>query len=207
MIIEEVLPSVGEVRADYIPHISDPVKEDFRSDVFDQNPMRYAKLWIDLGLRHPLIYLDAFLYQCHGYWYPDTPYWCVDTGILDNELGLTMRNSAVAELIRELETKLEQIPIVSTMYRPATYIWLLMFAAALLVCKKKKRLLTPMVILAGIWLTTLLSPVFAEYRYVYGIVLSAPFFLVVAVNENCCDNQEEKRNDKARPLLKDEDMI
>ena len=40
----------------------------------------------------------------------------------------------------------------------------------------------PMMLLLGVWLTTLLSPVFAEYRYVYGLILCAPFFLILSVS-------------------------
>ena len=58
--------------------------------------------------------------------------------------------------------------------------WLTLIACGLLLCKKRAKLLTPVLFLLGVWLTTLLSPVYAEYRYVYSIIVAAPFLLGMA---------------------------
>lgn len=180
-ILEEIFPSVQAVRDAYLPYLSDPVKDIMRADVFDANPARYVKLWARIGQKHPLVYLDAMLYQGHGYWYPDTPYWCVDLSILENDLGLTMRQSKLGDVIRGMQRMAEKLPVVGNLYRPAFYVWIALLACGILICKRRWRMLTPMLFLLGIWLTTLLSPVVAEFRYVYGIIASAPLCLSMAL--------------------------
>lgn len=179
-ILEEIFPSVEEVRWAYIPHISDPVKDLFQADVFNADPLRYAKVWLQLGLRHPLVYLDAFLYQGHGYWYPDTPYWTVYVGIYENEFGLTTPATHAAQALHSHHDRLEWSRVTGWLYRPGSYVWLTLIACGLLLCKKRAKLLTPVLFLLGVWLTTLLSPVYAEYRYVYSIIVAAPFLLGMA---------------------------
>ena len=126
------------------------------------------------------MYLDAFLYQGHGYWYPNTPYWTVYSNIYPNDLGLKMEETKAASALRNLQERLERHPVVGYLYRPGTYVWMLLIACGLLLCKRRALLLTPMLFLLGLWLTTLLSPVFAEYRYLYGVSVCAPYLLGVA---------------------------
>ena len=75
--LEEIFTSVEEVRWAYSPELSDPVKDLLNNDVLMSNPLRYLKVWAQIGMEHPLVYLDAFLYHTHGYWYPDVPYWAI----------------------------------------------------------------------------------------------------------------------------------
>ena len=179
-VLGEVFTSVEEMRMVYNPEISDPVKDLFLSDVFNKDPLRYAKVWLQIGIRNPLVYLDAFLYQGHGYWYPNTPYWTVYSNIYPNDLGLKMEETKAASALRNLQERLERHPVVGYLYRPGTYVWMLLIACGLLLCKRRALLLTPMLFLLGLWLTTLLSPVFAEYRYLYGVSVCAPYLLGVA---------------------------
>ena len=179
-ILEEIFPSVEEVRWAYVPYISDPVKNLFKSDVFNSNPLRYAEVWLKLGISHPLVYLDAFLNQCYGYWYPDTLYWTVYHKISDNELGLSIPQNSATIALSSLHEQLQLNKVVGYLYRPGSYVWLVLIVCGLLLCKSQARHLTPVLFLLGIWLTTLLSPVFAEYRYVYSITVSAPYLLGVA---------------------------
>ena len=178
--LEEIFPSIEEVSNSYAPHISDPVKELFRSEVFNENPQKYIKVWLELGLRHPLVYLDAFLYQGHGYWYPNTPYWTVLYFSAENNFDMKIEATEAVKTLRSLHDRLEVHPIIGWLYRPATYVWLVLIACGLLLCKRRALLLTPMLFLLGLWLTTLLSPVFAEYRYLYGVSVCAPYLLGVA---------------------------
>ena len=57
------------VQDKYNPKLSDQVKLHFRNDVFDENPAKYASLWLRTGLSHPAAYLNAWLMTSYGYWY------------------------------------------------------------------------------------------------------------------------------------------
>ena len=176
------LDSLGEL---YHPHISDPVKsrEVFLVDVFDQDPAKYLKSWAKIGIKHPVSYVEAFLLQCYGYWYPDVSYWIVHNDIEDNELGLEMieeRNNARFELSMLTRDISQQRPT-AILYSLGLMVWLMMIAAVLLWLKGQGKLASPIFILAGLWLTTMASPVYCEYRYMYGFVVCVPLFLGLAL--------------------------
>ena len=68
--LHEVLPE--EALLLYNPKLSDPVKVHFQNQVYDANRSRYAKLWLKIGLKKPLSYVNAWLMNSYGFWYPDT---------------------------------------------------------------------------------------------------------------------------------------
>ena len=178
--LEEIFPSVEELGCAYNPNLSDPVKALLRNDVLMSDPMRYLKVWAQLGMEHPLVYLDVLLYHTHGYWYPDVPYWAVDRGIYKNWYGLQRHESLGTKLLEKLYDVLESAPGFGALCRPAPYVWVVLIALAVLVCKRRARLASPWLLLAGIWLTSMASPVFAEFRYMYGVIVCAPFCVGIA---------------------------
>ena len=152
-------------------------------DVFDQDPVKYLKSWAKIGIKHPVSYVEAFLLQCYGYWYPDVSYWIVHNDIEDNELGLEMReerNNARFELSMLTRDISQQRPT-AILYSLGLMVWLMMIAAVLLWLKGQGKLASPVFILAGLWLTTMASPVYCEYRYMYGFVVCVPLFLGLAL--------------------------
>ena len=55
----------------YNARLSDLVKSKFNNQTFQLNPGKYLQLWAKIGIRKPLIYLNAWLMTSYGYWYPD----------------------------------------------------------------------------------------------------------------------------------------
>ena len=179
--LEEIFPSVEEVRWAYDPAASDPVKAILRNDVLMSNPMRYLKIWAQLGMKHPLVYLDVLLYHTHGYWYPNVPYWTIERGIYENPFGLEADEPFGSKLLGQMYDAMEDSPVFSALCRPAPYVWVVMIAFAALVCKRRARLASPWMLLVGIWLTSMASPVFAEFRYMYGVVACIPLCVGIAL--------------------------
>ena len=64
----------------YNPKLADSVKLNFLEDNFKADPGKYIKLWAKKGIEHPDIYVNSFLMNTYGYWYPDT--------ILDGYTGI-----------------------------------------------------------------------------------------------------------------------
>ena len=65
----EVLPQ--DYLITYNPRISDVLKSGFDNRAYASDPAKYKKLWFDIGCRKPLMYLNAWLVNSYGYWYPD----------------------------------------------------------------------------------------------------------------------------------------
>ena len=60
--------------ARYTPRVSDPVKDTFNSELFAKDPLRFIKLWAEVGIREPVTYAAAFLSTNIGFWNPFMQY-------------------------------------------------------------------------------------------------------------------------------------
>ena len=184
-ILEEVLPDIEQLGEKYNSGISDPIKEGdtFLSREFEKDPLRYGGSWLRLGLRYPQTYIDAFLLQSYGYWYTDLDYFNVTPIIVKNDLGLS-QNAAFAGLREKVILLHENL----AMYRPTAIlysvgllVWLEMIAVVLLGMKRQWKPVSASLLIWGVWLTTLASPVFCEYRYLYALVVTVPLFLSLSL--------------------------
>ena len=187
-VLWELFPELDKLGEIYSPHISDPVKsaEVFNSWAFDSDPMKYLASWAKIGLKHPVSYVEAFLLQCYGYWYPDVEYWIIHNDIEENQLGLEMRPESIGTRFEMsmLARDISQSEPTAILFSLGLMVWLMIIAAALLVLKGRGRTASPIFILAGLWLTTLASPVYCEYRYMYSFVVCVPLFLGLAIGLN-----------------------
>lgn len=184
-VLKEIFPDLENLGNKYDPTLSDSVKAPatFMSDEFEKDPVKYMKAWARIGVRYPLNYVEAFLMQSYGYWYPDVTYTIVNSGISSNEFGLTHksdRETLRSELVKSYY-ELSKLRPVSIIFSLGLMVWLTIIAAALLCLKGQGRLASPLWIMAMLWLTTLASPVYCEYRYLYGLVVSVPLFLGLAL--------------------------
>ena len=73
-VIDQVL-AANEIAELYQPNISDRVKETFREDATADEVKAYFVLWLEQGLRYPLVYLDATVNMMHNLFSPlgDSP--------------------------------------------------------------------------------------------------------------------------------------
>ncbi len=174
----------SELETRYNPRNSDRVKDlnYFKSDIFDENPGSFAKLWFDIGREHPLTYTEAFLLQNYGYWYPDTYYWSVYYFMEPNDLGLTQDyfTSFRVAIFSMFESMSRFMPT-AILFSPGLFTWILLFAFCILILKRRRDIIPSTGILFGILLTAMASPIYCELRYVYGIVVSTPFILVMSL--------------------------
>lgn len=69
--IKWYLPNWGS----YNPYICDPVKfSPVSNKRLSDNPARFLKLWINVGLKNPGVYFDAFLKLTVNFWCPSSSY-------------------------------------------------------------------------------------------------------------------------------------
>lgn len=54
----------------YRPTVSDMVKQGFRGEEFQRNKGDFFRLWVQLGVKHPLTYVNSFLINTVDAWYP-----------------------------------------------------------------------------------------------------------------------------------------
>lgn len=159
----------------YDPVCADPVKAPsiFSSEAFQNNKGKFLKSWLRLGLRHPREYLDAFLMQNYGYWYTDTDEAAVSYSIYEpNDFGLSNNKhfeSARYKLMELLGRIMNSSPA-AILFSIGFSFWLLVLTMVILWLRGCGKYAVPLMIIAALWLTTLASPVYCSYRYLYPMV-------------------------------------
>lgn len=165
----------------YNPEIADPIMASVKMDSFINDKSGFYKLFIDLFLKHPLIFVESFLYSSRGYWYPDTYYWIIGGYVYKNNHGIKSEKLftpmiAQGTIIRIVE-KMRMIPIVGMIFSLGFMLWLLVLSVMYLVLTYRGKYILMYVPVFVVWLIAIVSPVFAEYRYVYPLFVSAPLLM------------------------------
>ncbi len=180
----------------YTPRLSDPVKYRFANETFARDKGKYAKLWLRVGLKKPLIYLNAWWMTSYGFWYPDTvinvyggntvfTFTYKDNSYFGYEVEQPgVRESKIPwldEVYRKLSLEVwkEKVPVVSWLFSPGAMFWLYAFLFAWLLSRGRYELLYPFLPIFLIWLTVLLGPTYLP-RYVLFFWYALPLFLAVA---------------------------
>ena len=173
----------------YDPQTVDPVKyETFRYDQVDfirHNAGKYARLYLSLGLRYPGDYLKAWIDETRGYWNGGYFYWIYTLQTEENILGINQAEGAnpLARLYAAWFRFLEKPAALQPLYSIGLQVWILVACCALCCLQKRKQWLIAvpaLVLTAGLWLGT---PVYAEFRYAYPMMLCAPLVLMVTIFE------------------------
>lgn len=201
--LHEILPE--DALALYRPKLSDPVKYYFQNDAFDADKFKYIKLWVKIGLKKPLSYINAWLINSYGFWYPDT---VIDVYYGNSCATFTYQDSSYFEYeveqpgVREskipwldeayrrmsLEVVKEKIPIVSMLFSPGFMFWCYAFAFGYALYRKKYHILIPYLLLLLVWLTVLLGPTYLV-RYVLILWFALPLFAAIVFEEKRFENE------------------
>ena len=62
---------VENVWEDYNPILSDPVKFNFNNEYFSENKSEFISIWLKLFVKYPKDYIEAFISNSYGYYYPE----------------------------------------------------------------------------------------------------------------------------------------
>lgn len=171
----------------YDPQTVDPVKfETFRHDQTDhirQNAKDYLKLYLQLGIRYPGDYLKAWIDETRGYWNGGYFFWIYTLESGENTLGIvpTAGTNPIARLYAAWFRFAEKPAALQSLYSIGLQVWILV-ACSLVCCLQKRKqwliAVPALVLTVGLWLGT---PVFAEFRYAYPMVLSSPLVLMTTL--------------------------
>lgn len=139
----------------------------------------YLKLWINLGLRYPGTYVQAFIDQTKGYWYPMAPEQTVFWGITEHETGLVSQavlKGPVILKICEVLTKLYTIfPIYGILYSMGAMFWILILCGAVAVRNRHYAVVGMCQPVFWITITLFLAtPLVADLRYNYPLIVAIP---------------------------------
>lgn len=191
LMIDQVLPA-DQAASYYNPYLFDIVKGFIRDaghqEVIAQQKWDYFKLWLHVGLRNPLRYLEAEVKQTAGYWafdISDYQYVIEGSSMVDNPFGVTKQrkvfsyNSELA--MQEFLARFQDT--YNNVWSLGRSTWILLFCIAYAVYNRKKVMIfIPYIML----LVTLLlaAPVYHETRYIYGLFMALPVLLEYSIGRD-----------------------
>lgn len=178
---------LDKVKELYEPYCVDPIKfQAFRREnlnYIQDNLSEYIKLYLRFFQRRPDIFLEAWADVTKGFWcggFSDPMY---DMGVVANELGL-MQSSGDSKLALKLIgfcDFLRYNTLLEPLYAIGLHVWAIFACFIINMIQNKKLCLLSipfMIISIGLMFG---SPVVAEFRYGYPMVLAAPFLLAVTI--------------------------
>lgn len=156
----------------------------------------FIKFWARELFHFPIEYIDAFLLNCKGYWDPnDTSFAAVYGEWPDTSVGalITVRYPIRVEypnLLPPLQKALDflyfrneyqSIPGLSALIHPATYSWMLLYAIAWAIWRKKWAALGTSMLMLMYLLTLFLGPC-TLVRYCYYLMPCAPVLTATLIS-------------------------
>lgn len=175
----------------YDPVISDPVKALViynNADYLVEHKGDFFRLWLDLGLAYPRDYMEAFIDQTKGYWYPAPAGLRTFEGMSPNEAGLVWPHLLRGQLpvrISEILLKMPDIfPVYGLLWSIGAFTWAMLFLMAYQFLYGSRRSLIVYLPFLGTILTLLIAtPVASDLRYAYPLFLGMPFLISLAILE------------------------
>lgn len=179
----------------YNPKLADDVKVNFLADNFKADPKKYISLWVRKGLEHFDIYVNSFLMNTYGYWYPDTvldgyrgkhtadviygdsSYFAFSTERPGKRMHLCPALEKFYEKI-SLEIYQQKLPVISMLFSVGFWHWIYLFTAVYLLARKNKKQLFALAPTGLHYLIILLGPI-ALVRYVLYLFFGVPLVLAL----------------------------
>ncbi|MBQ6807356.1 MAG: hypothetical protein IJO97_08005 [Lachnospiraceae bacterium] len=174
----------------YNPTFADNMKELVRAgnqDYLVAHKGEFFKLWAELGISYPMDYLKAYVNQTYGYWYPDSFYLVAEgEGISASSLGVShtpLIGGPIVVKAKEISIKLgSMVPIYSLLWSMGVAFWFFLFCIGNSWIREEKAKLVYYLPSFTLYLTVLIAtPVATDFRYVYFMVFSLPFYLMVTL--------------------------
>ena len=190
--LEAVVP-LEEIDDYYNPYLFDMTKNYIRQygdqRVIAENKWAYARLWLKVGLRNPMLYVEAHIRQTAGYYALHIPHDQIlysEYFMVDNPFGIENERKvfsydvslSMGDFLQWFQTFYNKV------WSLGMNTWLLLFALACTFYRRRRAIsFAPCVMLLGSLL--LATPVYNEFRYAYGVFVALPFLFSVAFGRGC----------------------
>lgn len=174
----------------YKEYISDPVKilVRFREPYLLDHKSVFFKIWLDIGIRYPEEYIQAWIKQTRGFWHGGYNYWIWATGVQNtdwvNSMGIkqTIHSYWVTEMRDRYLSAFMNNKALMPLLSIGFHFWILIaFLCCNIINGRKVEVFTSIPCLA-ITLTLLIAtPVFSEFRYAYATFICLPFISLCSI--------------------------
>lgn len=167
----------------YDPRLSDPIKDTSNPDMDGSDLAAYLGAFVKMGLRHPGVYLNAWLNMIYGYFYPSdsNTIFCLTLNSPDQG-GLVLTqderlDAARLELHNIFYFRLRRIPGAGCLFYVNTVSWSFLLLLVYAVLRGGIKAAAPWMFFFGTLGICLLSPKSGEIRYLMPILYALPVML------------------------------
>lgn len=185
---------LDESYREYRPDISDPVKCHTNTYVPRYRAKEFVKTYLNLFVQYPGDYVNAALAVNAGYLSPgdvshahinengtETGLGYVQTRWVESELNPRgiYKDSKWESLHQILEKWADdnaylKLPVIKYLFVPGTFLWCYLFLACGLLVHRRFRMLLPLSLVLGYYITLFLGPT-VQMRYLYPVMIALPF--------------------------------
>ncbi len=174
---------IEEVRRDYIPWISDPVKIIIRRthpDYLNEHKWEYFTLWLRLGLRYPQHYFQAWIDETKGYWNGGYRDRVVISGLQENPFGIVrlQQNHLISGVVNNWVNKFLGMPVFEIFRSIGFHVWIVVLTWFVLMIRKRKEGIICILPIAVILSLLISTPVSGEFRYAYAVFTAFPLIVL-----------------------------
>jgi len=197
-LVREYIPDIEL----YNPRNADKLKTFFNDERYQQNKGEFWKLYLEIGLSHPLEYVDAFLTLHVNYWYilaePVDP---ISKRVYIETDGIYMPEYPVEKAlllpnlfsfyknIADFNTENMVRPVIHLLFAISTPFVVLFLIVYDVIRRKRKEGVLILAPYLGLYLTYLLGPL-SNFRYVYPFFLAMP--LLITAGFGTAENENER---------------
>lgn len=175
---------LSDIAGLYNPDLSDPVKNSVKSVLSDEQLKNYFTIWKNQFFRHPDSYIQSFINNIYGYFYPDKKeiqhlYIQKFNGWEKWEdeylsVGYAIENDSSRNVIDNYIHSLYNMPVIGLFFSPGFHVYLLLGCLFCLIGHKKGRQAAVLIPSFCKLLICLASPVNASVRYTLPIMAVLP---------------------------------
>ncbi|MGN0774197.1 MAG: DUF6020 family protein [Candidatus Ventricola sp.] len=179
------------------PYLADNAKGYLNQEKLREDPSGLLDLWARVGKKNKRVYAEAFLMLNIGSWYPDdlthTRVYLDASGILKgylqtDEYDFKQYGVEIQHPLPRLSNFINRIcrlneyqkyPIITVLFCTATPLWVILFACAMLIARRKTRFLPVVSGVMVLWASYLFGPC-TMVRYMLPLYCLAPALLTLA---------------------------
>lgn len=159
------------------------------SEYFEAHKSEYLGIWVRTGLKNPIAYLRAYADQTKGYYTTMMPEQIAYYGILPNEDGLEnapLNGETVRIKINELCSKIQDmLPVYGIFYSMGACLLLLLLGMVVAYLNNEKaKIITALPVLALTITILIATPLVADLRYAYPLMLCFPTLTAVLIGRD-----------------------
>lgn len=183
---------IDKVSDYYVGYFFDTIKELVREkdnqNYIVEHKREFLKAYIEIGLKYPQKYIEAWVDQTRGYWNGGYAYWRWSDTVSNNDLGIvrTVNNDFISAALNLYLMEWQGSPIFTLFLSIGIMVWMAFIFLYKAIINKNKELafitIPLLLVILTLWIAT---PVYAEYRYIYSLSLCFPFMVsLFFFNEN-----------------------